>query len=261
MHPILFEYGPIRIFTYGFLLALAFLSAIFIAGREARRLGLPVSRFYDLCFYIVLAALVGSRILYVLLDLPTFLSHPLKIFALWEGGLVFHGGVILALIVAFYYMRRHHLPWRPALDALAVGTPVGQFFGRMGCFMAGCCYGAPSNLPWAVTFANPESLCPLRVPLHPAQLYEAFLALGVFGVLYWFRTRKRYDGQLLLAYFSLAGLVRFVVEFFRSPLDYRGPVLWGWMPLTQFLALCLAVVSLGLMLWFGRRSQLQPHQP
>jgi phosphatidylglycerol:prolipoprotein diacylglycerol transferase len=261
MHPILFEYGPVKIFTYGFLLALAFLSAIFIAGREARRLGLPVSRFYDLCFYIVLAALVGSRLLYILLELPTFLAHPLKIFALWEGGLVFHGGLVLALLVAFYYMRRHNIAWRPALDALALGMPVGQFFGRLGCFMAGCCYGSPSNLPWAVTFTNPQSLCPLRVPLHPAQLYEAFLALGVFGLLYWFRTRKRYDGQLLLVYFSLAGLVRFVVEFFRSPLDYRGPVLWGWMPLTQFLALCLAVVSAGLLLWFGRRAQPQPQRP
>ena len=90
--------------------------------------------------------------------------------------------------------------------------------------MAGCCWGAPADLPWSVVFSNPDTLCPLREPLHPAQLYEALLALGVFGVLYWFRTRKRFDGQLILMYFCLAGLVRFGVEFFRSPLDYRGHV-------------------------------------
>ncbi len=256
MHPILFEYGPLKLFTYGLFLALAFLSAIFIGSREAKRLGLPVDKFFDLCFYAVVGALVGSRLLYVILDPRPFLAHPLKLFALWEGGLDFQGGVFLALVLAFYYIRRHRLPWRPTLDALALGVPVGQFFGRIGCFMAGCCYGSPSHLPWAVIFP-PESLCPLREPLHPAQLYEAFLALGVFGVLSILKTRKRYDGQLLLAYFCLAGLVRFVVEFFRSPTDYRGPLLFGWMPLTQGIALGLALVSAALLVWFGRRAGAQ----
>jgi len=165
--------------------------------------------------------------------------------------------VILALATAVFYIRRHRLPWRLTLDALAVGMPLGQFFGRIGCFMAGCCYGSPSNLPWAVTFTNPQTLCPIRVPVHPAQLYEAFLALIVFGIIYRLRTRKSFDGQLLLAYFALAGLVRFVVEFFRSPLDYRGPVFFGWMPLTQLMALGLALVCGSLLLYFSRRARSQ----
>jgi phosphatidylglycerol---prolipoprotein diacylglyceryl transferase len=261
MHPILFELGPVKIFTYGFLLAVGFLSAIYVAGREARRLGIPPGRFFDLCFYLILAALVGSRVLYVLLELPTFVANPLKIFALWEGGLVFHGGVILALLVAFYYIRRHGLPWRATLDALAVGLPLGQFFGRLGCFMAGCCYGSAADLPWSVVFSNPDSLCPVREPLHPAQLYEAFLALGVFGFLYWFRSRKRFDGQVILTYFCLAGLVRFAVEFFRSPLDYRGHVFFGWMPLTQLVALSLFLVCGSLLLYLSWRKapQVQGH--
>lgn len=258
MHPILFEYGSLKLYTYGLFLALAFLGAIFIAAREARRLGLPVETFYDLCFYAVVAALAGSRLMYVVLDLPTFLAHPLKIFALWEGGLDFQGGVILAFAVAIWYIRRHRLPWRPTLDALALGMPVGQFFGRIGCFMAGCCYGSPSSLPWAVVFSNPQTLCPLREPLHPAQLYESFLSLGVFGALTLLKTRKRYDGQMILAYFYLAGVVRFFVEFFRSLQDYRGPVYFGWMPLTQLIAFCLAVVAGVLLLWFGRRAGSRP---
>ena len=128
MHPLLFKIGPITIFTYGFLLALGFLCAIFVAGREAKRLGIPPGKFFDLCFYIILAALVGSRLLYILLDLRTFVAHPLKIFALWEGGLVFQGGAILAFLVATYYIRRHGLPWRATLDALGVGDAPGAIF-------------------------------------------------------------------------------------------------------------------------------------
>ncbi|MGB7913211.1 MAG: prolipoprotein diacylglyceryl transferase [Desulfobaccales bacterium] len=256
MHPILFRYGFLTLYTYGFFLALAFLGAIFIAGREARRLGLPVETFFDLCFYAVVAALVGSRLMYVLLELRTYLAHPLQIFAIWGGGLDFQGGVILALVVAVWFIRRHSLPWRPTLDALALGLPVGQFLGRIGCFSAGCCYGSPSSLPWAVLFTNPATLCPLRVPVHPAQLYEAFLDLGVvFAALSFWKTRKSYDGQLALVYFCLAGAVRFVVEFFRSPLDYRGPTYFGWMPLTQLLALGMALVAGALLVWFGWRSR------
>ncbi|MGC2694124.1 MAG: prolipoprotein diacylglyceryl transferase family protein, partial [Desulfobaccales bacterium] len=100
------------------------------------------------------------------------------------------------------------------------------------------------------------TLCPLRVPVHPAQLYEAFLDLGVvFAALSFWKTRKSYDGQLFLVYFCLAGAVRFVVEFFRSPLDYRGPTYFGWMPLTQLIALCMALVAGALLVWFGWRSR------
>jgi phosphatidylglycerol:prolipoprotein diacylglycerol transferase len=254
MYPVLISLGPVRLFTYGFFLALGFITAIWLAGREARRLGLPAARFYDLCLYIIVAALVGSRLLYVILEYPYFLENPSHVLLLWKGGLVFHGGLVAAFLISFYYMRRHQLPWRTTFDALAVGMPVGQALGRVGCFMAGCCYGSASDLPWAVRFTHPETLCPVQETLHPAQLYEALLLLPVFGVLYWLRTRKRYEGQLLLTYFCLAGTVRFLVEFVRHPLDYRGPVLLGAFPVTQLFALAVALVSGALLWWFGRRQ-------
>ena len=162
MHPILLKLGPITIYTYGFMLAVAFLSAIFVAGREAQRLGIPQAQFYDLCFYIIVAALVGSRLLYVFVELRTFLSHPLKLFALWEGGLDFQGGDFWPLSWPLFTSAAAGGPGAPTLDALALGAPLGQFFGRIGCFMAGCCYGTPSHVPWAVVFTDPASLCPLR---------------------------------------------------------------------------------------------------
>lgn len=262
MYPILYKLGPLNIYTYGFFLALGFLSAVLVAGQEARRLGLPVGRFYDLCFYIILSAILGSRLLYVILERDKFLREPLKVLALWEGGLVFHGGLVAAVAVAFWYMRRHGLPWRATFDALAVGMPLGQALGRVGCFMAGCCFGSPSDLPWAVTFTHPETLCPLRVPLHPAQLYEALLLLGVFGTVLWLRKRKSFDGQVVLTYFLLAGSARFVVEFFRAPtsLDYRGPELFGQFPATQVTALGIALLS-GVVLWWGRCRSVRRNSP
>lgn len=252
MYPILYKIGPIHLYTYGFFLALGFLTAILVAGREAKRLGLPEGHFYDLCFYIILAAIVGSRLLFVIVDPAPFLQNPLHIFAVWEGGLVFHGGLIAALATAFFFMRRHQMPWRPTLDALAVGMPLGVALGRIGCFMAGCCFGKPTDLPWAVTFTHPESLCPLQEPLHPTQLYEAILSTMIFGVVFWLRKRKRFDGQILATYFLLAGLVRFTVEFFRAStsIDPRGAEILFHMPATQVFALGLAIVS-GICLWWG----------
>jgi phosphatidylglycerol:prolipoprotein diacylglycerol transferase len=256
MYPILFKIGPINLYTYGFL-SLGFLTAIVLAGREAKRLGLSEEHFYDLCFYLILAAIVGSRLLFVLVDPGPFLQNPLKIFAIWEGGLVFHGGLIAALATAFFLIRRYKMPWRPTLDSLAVGMPLGVMFGRIGCFMAGCCFGRPTDVPWAVRFTNPETLCPLRVPVHPAQLYESILSLGIFGVVFWLRKRKRFDGQVLLTYFFLAGLARFMVEFFRAPtsIDPRGPELIFHMPATQVVALGIAILSGAILWWAWRKNQ------
>jgi phosphatidylglycerol---prolipoprotein diacylglyceryl transferase len=255
MYPILLQIGPLTIFTYGFFLALAFLGALWIAGREASRVGVPPSRIHDLGLLIILAALVGSRLLHVLLDLPRFLAQPLDIFKLWEGGLAYQGGLVLGLAATFWYIRRHHLPALTTMDILALGAPLGMAIGRLGCLMAGCCYGRPTDLPWAVTFTHPESLGPTGVPLHPTQLYESLLSLGIFVVIMGLRTRKRFDGQLMGTYFLLGGLARFGVEFFRA--DYRGPELLAGMPVTQLTALFISLAGGAFLLYqyTARRKQ------
>ena len=246
MHPILLQIGSINIYTYGSLLCLAFLAALWVAGREAQRVGLPPGRIWDLGFYLLVAALVGARALEVLLNLHRYLENPLDIFKVWDGGLAFQGGLLLAFIIALTYIRRHDLPVWSTLDVLALGIPLGQSIGRIGCFMAGCCYGRTTDLPWGVTFTHPESLGPLGVKVHPTQLYESLLVLGVFAVLYHLRTRKRFEGQLLGTYFLLASLVRFGVEFFRG--DPRGPALLAGMPVTQVTALVTTIVGAVLLI-------------
>jgi len=247
MHPILLKIGSLTIFTYGFFLALAFLAAMALAGQEARRVGLPPGRVYDLCFYSIIAALIGARVFQVLLEWNFYWAHPQDIIKVWDGGLAFQGGLVLGIITAVCYMWRHSLPVWKTLDVLALAMPLGQGIGRIGCFMAGCCYGRPTDLPWGVTFTDPQSLGPVGVKIHPTQLYESLLVLGVLAVLLHLRSRKRFEGQLLGTYFLLAGLVRFAVEFFRG--DPRGPDILAGMPSTQVIALSMAVVGGCLLVW------------
>jgi phosphatidylglycerol---prolipoprotein diacylglyceryl transferase len=177
LHPILLKIGSLTIFTYGFFLALAFLAAMALAGREARRVGLPPGRVYDLCFYSIIAALIGARFLQVLLEWDFYRVHPQDIVKVWDGGLAFQGGLVLGILTAVFYMWRHSLPVWKTLDVLALAMPLGQSIGRIGCFMAGCCYGRPNDLSWGVTFTDPQSLGPVGVKIHPTQLFMAVLLI------------------------------------------------------------------------------------
>ena len=160
MHPVLFHIGPFALHTYGVFVATAFLAAIGLALREARIVNEDADRILDLCFYVIIAAIVGSRILYVVINWPTFQEDPVEIIRIWHGGLVFYGGFIAALLTALWYIRTRGLSTWKTADILAPPIAFGQFVGRIGCFFAGCCYGKPCKLPWAVTFTNAESLAP-----------------------------------------------------------------------------------------------------
>jgi phosphatidylglycerol---prolipoprotein diacylglyceryl transferase len=253
MYPVLFSFGPLRIFTYGFLLAIAFLCSMYMAGREAERRGGRAGQIYDLSFYSILGALIGSRVLDVILKWDYFSAQPMEIFMIWKGGLAFQGGLLFGVLTMLWYIYRHQMPLWTTMDIMALAVPLGQCIGRLGCFMAGCCFGQECHLPWAVTFNHPDTLGPLGVPVHPTQLYESFLSLGVFAVLLWLRHRQRFPGQILGTYFLLAGVVRFFVEFFRG--DERGPVLLLGMPSTQVIALGLIAGSVILLLWRSRAAQ------
>jgi phosphatidylglycerol:prolipoprotein diacylglycerol transferase len=255
MYPSLFSYGPFHIYTYGFFLALAFFCSMYMAGREAQRRGSRPEQIYDLSFYSIVAAIIGSRLLDVILKWDYFSAHPLEIFMLWKGGLAFQGGLIVGLLTILFYIQRHQMALWTTLDIMAVATPLGQFIGRLGCFMAGCCFGQECHHTWAVTFNHPDTLAPMGVALHPTQLYESFLSLGVFFFLLWQRHRQRFPGQLLGTYLLLAGSVRFFVEFFRG--DERGPVLMLGMPSTQIIALGILLGAALFLFWRSRVEKAQ----
>ncbi len=221
MHPILFRIGPLTIHTYGVLVATGFFLGLGLAMKTAGREGIGKEQILDLGFFILIAALVGSRLLFVITEWRYYLKNPIGILKLWEGGLVFYGGLLLAIPVAIFYIRRHSLPLWKTADIFAPAIAIGHSIGRLGCFAAGCCYGKPTDLPWAVTFSNPECLTPKGVPLHPTQLYESIGEFAIFIVLMITRRAKSFDGQLFWLYVMLYAPLRFLVEFFRGD-DIRG---------------------------------------
>ncbi|MEW6571090.1 MAG: prolipoprotein diacylglyceryl transferase [Nitrospirota bacterium] len=222
MHPVLFRFGPVTIHTYGFLVALGFLAGLALAIRHAKKEGVPPNKIVDLGFYVLIAALLGSRLFFVLINAGYYSENPLNIFKIWEGGLVFYGGILFAVPIAIWFVRKNGLGvWKTA-DIFAPSIALGHAIGRLGCFFAGCCYGKTAEaLPWGVIFADPECLAPINIPIHPTQLYESAGELTNFIVLMIFRRYKSFNGQLFMTYLILYSVLRFVVEFFRGDLD-RG---------------------------------------
>lgn len=250
MFPVIFQIGDFTVYTYGFFVAVGVLAAIFFARYEARRVGVDPDRIMDLCFYLVIAAILGSRLFFVILNLDYFMAAPLDIFKIWSGGLVFYGGFIAAFATALALIRAYRLPLGKTADIAALSLPLGHFLGRLGCFSAGCCYGETCELPWAVSFAHPESLAPLHTPLHPTQLYSAAANLFIFLVLFAFRKHRRFAGQLLLFYLVLYGVLRSIVEIFRG--DDRGAHIFNIFSVSQVLGLSVACFSIAALVMIRR---------
>ncbi|MEO8434168.1 MAG: prolipoprotein diacylglyceryl transferase [Pyrinomonadaceae bacterium] len=265
MFPELFRIYGFPINTYGVFLALAFLGGILVATKLAERDGLPRERIYDLCLWMLLASLVGSKILMFFTE-PEYREHPAQLFSLdfLRSGGVFYGGLIGALIAAYLLMRRYGLPWWKTADACAPGIALGNVLGRLGCFSAGCCWGKPTSLPWGVRFTvlgHEVTGVPIDARLHPTQLYESFAMLIVFFFLIWLHRRKKFNGQVILAYIAIYAAVRFVIEFVRD--DPRGDIL-GLTTLTglstsQIIGLIVGVGALVLLII--RRRRANPARP
>jgi phosphatidylglycerol:prolipoprotein diacylglycerol transferase len=246
MHPILITFGPLTLYTYGLFIALGFLCGISLAVVLARREGLDPQQITDLSFYLILAAIIGSRLLYVLLNYQYYSTNPWAILQIWEGGLVFYGGLIGAASTGFIYIKSKGLNIWQVGDIFAPVIALGQAIGRWGCFFAGCCYGKPTSLPWAITFHDPASLAPIDIPLHPTQLYSSLKDLTIFALLMFMRPKKRFHGQLFWSYVLLYSTFRFLVEFFRG--DPRGTVLGGLLSTPQALGIPLFILAI-IMLW------------
>ncbi len=226
MFPVIIRIGPLTIHTYGLMIATAFLLGLWLALRQAAREGLPKEKITDLGFYALFSGIIGARVLFIATNWPHFSGHPVEMIKIWEGGLVFYGGVIFALPTVLWYAKKQGLKLWQTIDVWAPSIAVGHALGRLGCFCAGCCYGKPTDLPWAVTFSNPESLAILGVPLHPTQLYESAAELLNFAILLLIRKRKTFHGQVFWMYVLNYSIIRALIEVFRGDIE-RGFVMPG----------------------------------
>jgi len=252
MYPILIEFGFFKIFTYGLLVATGFLVAILLASSRAAKEGLDSQKVLDLCFYVMVSALLGARLLYVIVEYRYFLDSPLEIFKFWKGGLVFYGGLILGVLISLWYLKRNQMPMWKTADLLAPSIALGQLIGRWGCFFAGCCYGKKTDVAWGITFTDPRSLAPLEISLHPTQVYLSLNAVFIFMFLMWLSKRKVFDGQILWAYGILYSIGRFLIEYFRG--DDRGFPVEQVLSTSQFVGVFVFSFSAFMLLTLYRKS-------
>jgi phosphatidylglycerol:prolipoprotein diacylglycerol transferase len=251
MYPDLVTIGNFTIHTYGVCIALGALVGIVLVSRDAKKQGYNQQQILDLAFYLLMSAIIGSRIFYIALNPAYYLRHPLEMIMIWRGGLVFYGGFLFAFATCFICIKRYHLPFLKTADLLVPGLAIGEACGRLGCCFAGCCYGKPTALPWAITFTNPHSLAKLGVPLHPTQLYASLQALIIFLILICVRTYKKGDGQLIWLYIFLYAVGRLLIEPFRG--DERGLLILGAFTVTQAIALFSLPLALFMIYYLGKK--------
>jgi phosphatidylglycerol:prolipoprotein diacylglycerol transferase len=252
MHPVLFHIGRLTIYSYGFMIAVGIMVGLFLARRQAAREGIDQDKIIDITFYLLLAALIGSRLLFVLMNFREYVDNPLTILKIWQGGLVFYGGLLPAVAIGIWYIRRIGLPLWQITDIFAPSLALGHAFGRIGCFLAGCCYGEACALPWAVTFTDSRSLAPQGIPLHPTQLYSSLSLLILFAFLVFLRKKKTFQGELFWSYIFCYSVGRFFLEFLRG--DARGSVLGGVLSTTQAISIPLAGISVVMFLYLKNKG-------
>jgi phosphatidylglycerol:prolipoprotein diacylglycerol transferase len=241
MIPTVFVLGPIHLYSYGLLLAAGLLLSLYLMRHRAAKEGFPQP---DDCTDIMLAVFVwgfsGARLFYVLQNFSYFAANPLRVFAVWEGGLIFYGGVVASLVGFSITVRMKKLSFWKALDFIAPYTALTQAFGRVGCFLNGCCYGKPCDLPWAVHFPQAEGL------VHPAQVYEAAYTLVLFAFLLKRSRAVRFEGEISLLYLMLYALGRFLIEFVREP----GLT---WLGLTHNQWTSIVIITMASLIFQARR--------
>ncbi len=266
MFPKLLDFGEISLWswkfnatlhTYGFLLAIGFLVGLKVAATRGKKIGVEPGLMMDLGLYILVSALVGAKLLLLIVDWQHYSHDP---FALLRSGGIFYGGLVAAALTAIWFFRKHRLSTWLMGDILAPSIALGHAIGRLGCFSAGCCYGKPTSAAWGVTFTDPYANevvgVPLGMALHPTQLYEAGVELGLFLFLIWLAGRKRFDGQIFWTYVALYSASRIVIEFFRS--DPRGFVLDGDLSTSQLIGIVMLVAASAALVVLRRSPRQEP---
>ena len=258
MHPIAFHLGPLTVHWYGVMIALAFLAGLWTATLRARREKIPAEKIADVTLWLMVGGIVGARFVYVTTYWrEEFADQPFsEVFMIQHGGLVYYGGFLGAAATGIIYILWEKMPLWKTLDVLAPSVALGSVFGRIGCLLNGCCYGRPADLPWAITFTNPQahdlSGTPLDVPLHPTEIYDALLNFALYVFLAWLFRRKKFDGQIFATYLLCYAVTRSIVECFRG--DYTNPHYHLGLTPAQWIGVPIFITGLALAAVLSRRA-------
>ncbi|MFW5867219.1 MAG: prolipoprotein diacylglyceryl transferase [Armatimonadota bacterium] len=244
----LHSFGPIAVRSWGTMLMLGFILALLWAIWDSRSDDdIDVDLLIDVTLAILIGAVAGSRLMAVALNWGDFAGQPLEIFKVWEGGLSFHGGLIGGILGAALYISRREVSFLRIADLFAPSIAIGYAVTRVGCYLNGCCYGAPSDMPWAIALPHIAGPGDSLVPRHPAQLYASVGSMVVFALLLLVRKHLHRNGHLFLAYLAFYSAMRFVVEFFRrgASAEAFGPI--PSLTVAQFASICIALTALAVM--------------
>ncbi len=259
MQPILFHIGAIPVRSYGLMMAVAFAVGIWIARRRALKQGLDPDVIIDLSFFIILAAILGSRLTYVIIHWPHFQGDPLSVLRIWDGGLTQYGGFVFGIVVGIlFFIKRRIDPWLGA-DLVTPSLAMGVALGRVGCFLNGCCYGRPCDLPWAVSFPPDSAAGSVYgwTAVHPTQLYAVIAALAIFVIVLVIEPRKPFHGFLLWLFVLLMSIYRFLIDAVRHyeqvSIVYSGENFT--FTSNQLLGSILILVSIGFLVYLSRKDR------
>lgn len=258
MLPILFHIGPIPIYGYGLSLALGFMAGILLAQHDAKHFNIPEKKLESLFPAVIIFGALGARLFHAVIERPShFIKYPLDFFKLWDGGVTFYGGLIFAVLTAWYFAKKNKIKPLALIDFLMPYVALGQVFGRIGCFLAGCCYGLPTDLPWGIAATNPLSATtPLGVALHPTQLYQVLWNLLTFIILYRTAWRKKFIGQSLLLYGIIYPLGRGIIEIFRGD-SIRGFIIDGVLSTSQGISIVILISCLAIYIKMTKKAALE----
>jgi phosphatidylglycerol:prolipoprotein diacylglycerol transferase len=255
VYPILFHLGPFPVHAYGVMTALAFVFGLWTATLRGRRVNISAEIIADVTLWIMLGTIIGARSVYVATYWKDeFAGQPLReIFAIWHGGLVYYGGLIGAIIAGSIFLRWKKLPLWKIADVLAPSIALGSVFGRIGCLLNGCCYGRACDLPWAISFPEDNPLHPPVTPVHPTEIYDALLNLGLYIFLAWLFRRKKFDGQIFATYLTCYAITRSFVEYYRG--DYNDLHYHLGLTPAQWVSVPIFVTGLALAVILSRRTE------
>lgn len=244
MKPVIVEFLGLTVHAYGLLIVIGGYMAYFFLSRAAKKeFDIAPEKISNLVFIIAAAAFIGGKVLFYLEDPSYYFGNPSNMFKNIGAGFVFFGSLLFAVPSTIWYFRKNKWPIIPMLDLLAITAVIVHGFGRVGCFLAGCCHGIPTDSWVGVTFTDPMCQAePLNTPLHPTQLYAVFMLASFFLFLNWFRKRKQFHGQVFLIYIMLYSIGRSIIEVFRGD-EARGFIIGDWFTHSQFISLCIFTVA------------------